>query len=115
MIANSVTVLVGLFLAYGAIFSTPPGNVNNIQLAIAAVVVIGCAIVGRLTNKKSWQSSTNLALGAILPLLAAARAYFDQALVPSFWVMLLGGIAVAIMALWSILYRENVGARAPSS
>jgi hypothetical protein len=115
MIAHSVTALVGLFLAYCAIFSTPPGNLNNIQLVIASVLVIGCAIVGRLTNKKSWQSSTNLALGAILALLAAARAYFDQASVPSFWVILLGGIAVAIMALWSILDRENVGAQAPSS
>jgi chromate transport protein ChrA len=114
MIANGVTVLIGLWLSYGAIFSNPPGNVNNIQLAIGAVVVVGCAIVGRLTNKMSWQSSTNLALGAILAALAAARAYFDQASVPSFWVILLAGIAVAIMSLWSILYREELSTESPS-
>ena len=115
MIANGVTVLIGLWLAYGAIFSTPPGNLNNIELAIASAVVVGCAVVGRLTNKRSWQSSTNLALGVILALLAAARAYFEPTSVPSFWVILLAGIAAAIMALWSILYREEFGQESRSA
>lgn len=110
MIANGASVLIGLWLAYGAIFSAPPGNVNNIQLAIAAILIMGCAIAARYAGKMIWQSSTNLALGAVLALLAAARATFDQAAIPSFWVILLGGIAVAISALWSILYREDTGA-----
>lgn|SRR5512143_1582754 len=110
MIANGASVLIGLWLAYSAIFSTPPGNMNNVQLAIAAVLVVGCAIAARFTSKMAWQSSTNLALGAILVVLAAARATFDQAAIPSFWVLLLSGIAVAITALWSILYREDASA-----
>jgi len=114
MIANGLTVLIGLGLAYGAIFSTPSGNLNNILLAIASALIIGCAIVGRLINRVSWQSSTNLVLGAILALLAAARATFEPTSVPSFWVILLAGIAVAIMALWAILYREASSSESPT-
>ena len=57
MIANGASVLIGLWLAYGAIFSAPPGNVNNIQLAIAAILIMGCAIAARYAGKMIWQSS----------------------------------------------------------
>jgi hypothetical protein len=54
-----------------------------------------------------WQSKTSLTLAVLLGLLAASRAYFADTLVSPFWIILLAGIAVAIAALWSILYRPD--------
>ena len=110
MIANVMTVLIGLWLAYSAIFSTPAGNVNILQLAIAAVVIIVCTFFARRTDIMGWQSKTNLALGIVLGLLAALRAFYGVTPSASFWVILLAGIAVAITALWSILHRPGASA-----
>jgi hypothetical protein len=71
MIPNAITILIGLWLAYCAIFSTPPGEMNNIQLAIAAIVIVVCAVMARLNDKMSWPGTTNVALGLVLGLLAA--------------------------------------------
>ncbi len=115
MIANAITVLIGLWLAYSAIFSTPSGEMNNIQLAIAAAAIFVCAIFARRSDSMGWQSKTNLALGMVLGLLAALRAFYGEAPVPPFWVILLSGITVATTALWSILYRPDTSlSSAPS-
>lgn len=115
MIANAVTVIVGVWLAFRAIFSTPPGEMNNIELAIAAGIVIVCAIVSRRSDAMAWQSKTNVALGVVLGLLAALRVYSGETPVSPFWIILLGGIAVAITALWSILYRPGSEASSAAS
>jgi hypothetical protein len=107
MIANAVTVAIGLWLAYSAIFSTPAGEMNNIKLVIAAAVIVVCALFARRSDRMNWQSSTSIALGLLLGLLAAARAYFDESPLPPFWIILLAGITIAIAALWSILYRRD--------
>jgi hypothetical protein len=107
MIANTVTVLIGLFLAFAAIFSAPPGEMNNPQLAVAAALVFSCAFFARRTDKMRWQSSTSFFLAGVLGLLAASRAYFGESLVSPFWIILLSGIALAIAALWAMLYRAE--------
>jgi hypothetical protein len=107
MIPNAVTVVVGLWLAYSAIFSTPAGEMNNLQLTIAAVVIVVCGVIARLGDKMTWPSTTNIALGLVLGLLAGVRAYSAQTPMAPFWTILLCGIAVAITALWSILYRPG--------
>jgi len=107
MIANALAVLIGLWLAYGAIFAVPAGSVNNIELAIAGIVVSGCAVLARRKDAMAWQWVTNVALGIVLVLLAAARVWYGASLSASFWTILLDGIVVAITALWSILYRSE--------
>lgn len=107
MIANAITIVIGLWLAYCAIFSTAPGEMNNIQLAVAAAVVVVCAFFARRSDAMRWQGTTNIAVGLVLGLLAAERAYLGETPLAPFWILLLGGIAVAIMALWSILYRPD--------
>lgn len=110
MIANALAVAIGLWLTYSAIFSKPAGEMNNIELAIAAAVIVVCAFISRRSDRMNWQSTTNIALGLLLGLLAAGRAYFTETPLSPFWTILLTGIAVAILALWSILYRRDQAA-----
>jgi hypothetical protein len=108
MIGNLFNVLIGLWLAYSAIFAIPAGNMSNIWLAVSGIAVMVFAAWARRTDPAGWQSATNLVLGAVLLLEAAARWAVAVASLVSFWSVLLLGIAIAIVALWSILYRPEV-------
>jgi hypothetical protein len=112
MIANLLNILVGLWLAYSAIFATPAGNMNSAALAGSAVAAIVFAVWARQSDHMRWPSASNIVLGAIS--LATAAAHWLLALAPlvCFWIVLLAGIAIAIMAMWSILYRPGVEAGA---
>jgi len=114
MIANLLNILVGLWLAYSAIFANPAGAMNNVALAGAAVAIIVFAVWARQTDSLGWQSGTNIVLAAVLLVVAVARWVIGVAPLVSFWIILLAGIAVAIAAMWSILYRPGT-ARGASS
>jgi len=113
MIANFATVLIGLWLVYRAIFSIPAGDMSQIELTAAGVAIILLALWARRTDFMTWYSWTNIVLAAIILLLAAAQRVFGVDPLISFWMVLLIGIAVAVTAMWSMLYRpKNV--QAPS-
>ena len=114
MIGNLLNILVGLWLAYSAIFSTPAGDMNNASLAGAAVAVIVFAVWARQTDPMRWQSATNIVLGVVLLVAAATRWAIGVAPLVCFWIILLVGITVAILAMWSMLYRPDI-ARSPAS
>jgi hypothetical protein len=115
MIGNLLNILVGLWLAYSAIFANPAGAMNNAGLAAGAVAIIVFAVWARQTDFLGWQSATNIALAAVLLVLAVLRWVIGVAPLVSFWVILLVGIAVAIAAMWSMLYRpEAARSTAPS-
>lgn len=107
MVANFATILIGLWLAYRAIFSLPPGEVNHTELVVAGVALILLALWARRTDFMSWQSGTNIALAVIILLLAAAHRVVGVDPPVSFWMILLIGITTAIAAMWSILYRPD--------
>ena len=107
MIANFATILIGLWLAYRAIFSLPAGNVNQIELVVAGVALILLALWARRTDFMSWHSGTNIVLAVIILLLAAAHRVVGVDPLVSFWMILLIGITAAITATWSILYRPD--------
>ncbi len=107
MIGNLLNVLVGLWLAYSAIFANPAGAMNNVLLAAAAVAIIVFAVWARQTDSLRWQSGTNIVLAAVLLGMAVVRWVIGVAPLVSFWFILLVGIAVAIMAMWSMLYRPE--------
>lgn len=107
MIANFATILIGLWLAYRAIFSLPAGDVNQIELALAGVALILLALWARRTDFMSWHSGTNVVLAVIILLLAAAQRVVGVDPLVSFWMILLIGITTAITAAWSILYRPD--------
>ena len=107
MIANFVTILVGLWLVYRAIFSIPAGELSQTEMIVDGVAVILLALWARRTDFMGWQSGTSIVLGLIiLALVAVPRAVGVEPLV-SFWMILLIGITVAIVAMWSILYRPD--------
>jgi hypothetical protein len=54
-------------------------------------------------------------LGTVLLLVAAVRWAVELAPLVCFWMILLVGIAVAILAMWSILYRPDTSRSAASS
>jgi hypothetical protein len=58
MIGNLINVLLGLWLAYCAIFANPPGDTNIAALAASAVAVIACAAWARRTDPMAWPSGT---------------------------------------------------------
>lgn len=114
MVGNLLNILVGLWLAYSAIFSNPAGDMNNAALAAGAVAIIVFAVWARQTDPMGWQSGTNIVLGVVLLAAAALRWAIGVAPLVCFWMILLVGIAVAIVAMWSMLYRPDT-ARSPAS
>jgi len=115
MIGNLLNILVGLWLAYSAIFANPAGAMNNVALAAAAVAVIVLAVWARQTDSLGWHSGTNIVLAAMLLVLAVLRLEIGVAPLVSFWIILLTGITVAITAMWSMLYRPATRRFAGSS
>ena len=115
MIGNLLNILVGLWLAYSAIFANPTGAMNNAALAASAVAVIVFAVWARQTDALGWQSGTNIVLAAVLLVLAVLRWVIGVAALVSFWIILLVGIAVAVAAMWSMLYRPTTARSAASS
>ena len=115
MIGNLLNILVGLWLAYSAIFANPAGAMNNVALAAAAVTVIVFAVWARQTDTLGWQSGTNIVLAAVLLVLAALSWLIGVAPLVSFWIILLAGIAIAIASMWSVLYRPATARTAASS
>jgi hypothetical protein len=86
MIANLLTVLIGLWLAYRAIFSVPAGDLSHIEMMAAGVAVILLALWARRTDVMGWNSGTNILLGTLILVLAAldnrtgaARIFLDDA------------------------------------
>jgi len=115
MIGNLLNVLVGLWLAYSAIFANPAGAMDNVVLAAAAVAIIVLAGWARRTDPLAWQSGTNIVLGASLLAMAVVRWVIGVAPLVSFWIILLAGIAVGIMAMWSLIYRPQMTRSGASS
>jgi len=115
MIGNLFNILIGLWLAYSAIFANPAGAMNNVALAAAAIAVIVFAVWARQTDPLGWQSGTNIVLAVVLLVVAVLRWLIGVAPLVSFWVVLLAGIAIAIAAMWSVLYRPATARTAASS
>ena len=115
MIGNLFNILIGLWLAYSAIFANPAGAMNNVALAAAAIAVIVFAVWARQTDPLRWQSGTNIVLAAVLLVVAVLRWLIGVAPLVSFWVVLLAGIAIAIASIWSVLYRPATARTAASS
>jgi hypothetical protein len=109
MMANFATTLIGLSLAYRAIFSIPAGNLSQIEMLAAGIAVILLAVWARRTDLMGWPSGTTIVLGVIILLLAATHRTVGVDPLILFWMLLLIGVTTAIAALWSILYRPDTG------
>jgi hypothetical protein len=114
MIANVALVVIGLWLVYRAIFAIPAGEMTQIEIMAEGVAVILLALWARRTDIMRWNSGTNIWLAVLILLLAAARYVVALDPLVAFWMLLLIGIAVAICAMWSILYRPSADQTAGS-
>jgi hypothetical protein len=104
MTANAAISLIGLWLCYRAIFSIPVGEMSDAEIAVAGMALIALAAWARRSDAMLWPSATNIALGGIVTLVALVGRVQGFDSLAAFWIILLAGIAVAIFALWSILY-----------
>ena len=106
MIANLLNTLLGLWLVYAAVLR-PAWASEAWKLAIAGIVVIALALWARAGDHRKWQSSVNMLLGLVLLLLAGLRLAGVVAPLTMFWGVFWPGILVAVLALWSALYRPG--------
>jgi hypothetical protein len=107
MIANLLTVLVGLWLSYRAIFSIPARELGQAELTTIGAVLIMLAFLARRSDLMRWHSTTITALGVVILGMAAAHYLLGADPLLMFWLLLLIGITAAITALWSTLYRPE--------
>ena len=115
MIGNFLNILLGLWLAYSAIFANPAGAMNNVALAASAMAIIIFAVWARQSDSLGWQSGTNIVLALMLLTVAVVRWAIGVGSLVCFWIILLVGISVAIVAMWSLLYRPQMTRSAASS
>ena len=114
MIANFVTILIELWLVYRAIFSIPANDINQTEMIVAGIALILLALWARRTDLMGWQSATSIVLGLIILMLTAVHRAIGVESLVSFWMILLIGLTVAIVAMWSMLYRPDTAQPAES-
>lgn len=101
MIPNLINTTIGLWLVYAAVLNPAQIGVRAVVLA-SGVVVFGLAIWAYQVDYLKWPSTTAGVLGASLAVYAAVE---PSGLI-TFWVGLFVGIAMAVVSLWSVLYRR---------
>jgi len=70
--------------------------------------------VGAAVGPDGVAKRNKIVLGAFLLVAAGTRWVIGVAPLVCFWLLLLGGIAIAVVAMWSMLYRPDT-ARSPVS
>jgi len=106
MIPNLINVVLGLWLAY-AVMLDPPLLESPWVLVISAVVIFALALWARRSDHHPWQSTLNMALAAVLLVLAAIQYGLPASELVHFWGVFFAGILVSIFALWAALYRPR--------
>jgi hypothetical protein len=104
MIPNLINTAIGLWLVYAAVLN--PAEIGGRAVVLACgVVVFGVAIWAYRADYLKWPSTTAGILGASLAVYAAVEASGTSGFI-TFWVGLFVGIAMAVVSLWSALYRQ---------
>jgi hypothetical protein len=112
MTGNAAIIVIGLWLCYRAIFSIPVGEMSDTEIVAAGIAIVALAAWARRSDLMLWRSATNIALGGITVLVALVGRLGGLDALAAFWIILLVGIAAAIFALWSILYRPAMSVAA---
>ncbi len=107
MIADLLNTLVGLWLAYAAIFPHATGMGRDRVALLAAAAMIGLALWARRSGTTPWQSTIVLATGALLAALTIVHQLVHVSEVLMFWGVLWAGLVCATVSLWAALYRPS--------
>ena len=107
MIADLLNTLVGLWLAYAAIFPHGAGMGRDRVALVAAIAMIALALWARRSGATPWQSTIVSATGALLAALMMAHQLVHVSQVLMFWGVLWAGLVCATVSLWAALYRPS--------
>ena len=111
MLADLLNTLVGLCLAYAAIFPTALGTGRDRFVLTGAIVTIVLALWARRSDSSTWQSTTAVVTGVLLAVLAIVHQVTQVSDVLMFWGVLWAGLVSATVSLWAALYRPPQSAR----
>jgi hypothetical protein len=105
MFANLFNVLLGLALVYSAILRPSLIGARPTLLFVAAACIFGAAWLARRSDNHPWQNNINMLLAVMLAGMAALR--LEHVSLAAFWSQFSVGTAVAVLALWAMLYRPT--------
>jgi hypothetical protein len=106
MIAHILNALLGMWLAYAAILAPPLLSQSRWPMAIVGAAIVVLGVLARPGEHLKWAGTTDIALGGILAAAALAGAVAGSAAF-GFWIVLWIGVIVAVVSLWSALYRPR--------
>ncbi len=104
MIPNLINTAIGIWLVYAAVLN-PAELGGRLAVLASGIAVFAFAIWAYLVDYLKWPATTVSTLGAALALYAGIKLSEPSGFV-TFWVALFVGVAVAVVSLWSALYRQ---------
>lgn len=104
MIPSLINTAIGIWLVYAAVLN-PSELGARMAVFASGVVIFLLAIWAYRLDYLKWPSVTVALLGAAFAIYAGLRL-FEESRFLTFWVALFIGVAVAIVSLWSVLYRQ---------
>jgi hypothetical protein len=114
MTANLLNTLLGLWLAYVAIFPATIGAHYHRWLFGAAIITAALALWARKGDYARWQSTmTIIAAGTLVVIVGADRLLVSSAVL-LFWGVLWVGLVSATVSLWAALYHPENAMSSPT-
>ena len=104
MIPNLINAAIGIWLVYAAVLN-PGAIAGRVAVLASGVVVFVLAIWAYQGDYLKWPATTAGVLGAGLAVYAGLQLPEPSGFV-TFWIALFAGITVAVVSLWSALYRQ---------
>lgn len=112
MIPNLLNTLLGLWLAYVAIFPDTIGAQYHRWLFGAAILTIVLSLWARRSDDAPWQSTMSIIAAVTLVVILGADRYLMSSAVLLFWGVLWVGLISATLSLWAAIYHPSVSAAA---
>jgi hypothetical protein len=104
MIPNLINTAIGIWLVYAAVLN-PSEIAGRVSVMVSGVVVLALAIWAYRDDYLKWPALTTGVLGAAFAVYAGFLPSDSSGFV-TFWMALFLGIALAVVSLWSALYRQ---------
>ena len=104
MIPNLINTLIGIWLVYAAVLN-PTELGGRLEVFGAGIAALAVAVWAYQADYIKWPATTAGALGAAFALYAGFESSEPSGFL-TFWIALFVGIAIAIVSLWSALYRQ---------
>ncbi len=114
MIPNLLNTLLGLWLAYVAIFPAAIGAHYHRWLVGAAILSAIFALWARRSDYAPWQSTMTVIAAVVLVVILAADRLLVASSVLLFWGVLWVGLVSATLSLWAAIYHPSADAAARS-